>query len=250
MKTQNKEYEINMFNDIAKNSYYDVFEEDSYKLIIDLINSQKINIKGKILEAGCGTGAFGKRLLSSFKDINIIGVDISPVMVEKAKDEKINYNATLGDLEDKNLFSKEEFDHIFCPFILHHFPDISKVVENFSYWIKKDGYVIIIEPNGDNPVDKFSKFCRKILEFLLGKKFVVKNALTTPNETDHTIKTYDKFFLLNEFKNLFKTSFFLIPDTALNIVGKIKDIMFIILRKLFPKANFSGTVVMLIYKKK
>ncbi len=250
MKSQLKEYEVKMFNKIAEEEEnYDTFTEGSYELIFNFLTSKNIKLNGKILEAGCGTGTFGKRFLSKFENINFVGVDISSIMVEKANDGTENYIALEGDLENKELFSNMEFDNIVCPFILHHFPDISIVVKNFAFWIRKNGFVIIIEPNGDNPIDKLGKLIRKIFEFFLGKQYIIKKGWATPNETDHTLGKYKKIFSTNDFEMVFKESLLLIPRNEPSLLGKVKYFLCLILRKIFPKATFSGNAIIALFRK-
>ncbi len=250
MKVQLKEYEIKMFDEFARDGSYDVLSEESYKLIFSFLDLKNIKLSGKVLEAVCGTGAFGKRFLSNYTQINVIGVDISRLMVEKANDGTKNYGALEGDLENNNLFSSMEFDHIICPFILHHFPDISTVVKNFSFWIKTDGYIIIIEPNGNNPVSKLSKFIRKALEFFGGTKYIVNKRWATPNETDHTISKYKKVFTSNGFEIVYIKSFFMELKNASCFIEKVKVFLYSLLRKLFSEALFSGTSIVAIFRKK
>ena len=68
----------------------------------------------KILEIGCGTGIFSKKLLKRFPNSKIDLLDISPSMLEQAKkklgeEERINY--ILNDIESH--IKKEKYDIIF-----------------------------------------------------------------------------------------------------------------------------------------
>jgi len=252
MKSQNKNDEVNFFTEFSTDCDYDIFTEDFYSKIIEPIKSiwPKLE-KIKMLEAGCGTGAFGKRFLKYFDNLEVIGVDITPKMVERANDGTKNYSAIVGDLE-KISFSDSFFDIILCPYILHHFPDISRVIENFGKWIKNGGFVIIVEPNGSNPVNRLSKIVRRFLELILGKDYIMKNKWATPNETDHSVRNYKKIFLKNKFKPIMINGFFINikPNTdKVSIFVKMKVFLYDFFRILFPKNLFSANNVMIIFVK-
>jgi len=85
------------------------------------------------------------------------------------------------------------FDIILCPFILHRFPTLDKVFSNFAKWSKQNGYIILLDLNGSNPVNRLSKIIRHFLEFIFNKEFVISYKLATPNETDHSVTTYINF---------------------------------------------------------
>jgi len=76
------------------------------------INGSKKNYK--ILEIGCGTGIFSKKILNSFTNSRVDFLDISPGMLEKAKEklgeeERIRY--ILNDIEQHQ--PEEKYDIIF-----------------------------------------------------------------------------------------------------------------------------------------
>lgn len=193
MKTaQNKRYEIEFFTTITKEiENYETLSENDYALIFSKI-SHYIPENATILEAGFGTGNFGRKLLSVKKIKKLIGCDITPKMIEKAKmfgRAQGNCEYILGDLEDETIFPKERFDCILCPFILHHFPSLV-VSRNLVTWVKRKGAIICIEPNGDCIINKISKVIRNMILKLFGEEYLIKNKWGTPNETDHTISSY------------------------------------------------------------
>ncbi|MCZ7355904.1 MAG: class I SAM-dependent methyltransferase [Candidatus Methanoperedens sp.] len=193
MKTlQNKSYEREFFRGVLEEpteydkEYFDYLR----KVLIKYIPKIKYK-KYKVLEAGCGIGIFGKFLLNLNPNLKITGVDITPEMVKLANEPPTqNYHAITNDLEDENIFDKDQFELILCPFILHHFPLIDKVFYNLSEWIKHDGFLIIIEPNGSNPVNKLFGLMRVYLTSIFGKDYIINHRLATPNEVAHSVNTY------------------------------------------------------------
>ena len=105
------------------------------------------NLKNKnihsILDLGCGTGA----LLKEIKELNIaeqlFGIDISPNMLEIAKN-KLGNDATLilGDSE-RLPFEDSSFDAIVCNDSFHHYPQPDIVEKEVSRCLKQNGVFII-----------------------------------------------------------------------------------------------------------
>lgn len=250
MKVQNKEYEKTLFNQIAENGHYETLSDEFYDYLFAFLKRHMPEPAGKMLEAGCGTGAFGKRFVSQYPGLSILGADISEVMVRQADDGTPRYSAVNADLEDQAQWKTGEFDHIVCPFIMHHFPDITRVVENYGRWIKPGGYIILIEPNGNNFINKISKALRKTVELFKGKDYVLKKGWATPNETDHTVQTYDRIFQKNGFDLVARESFlFIDKDFRFRSLMDIKTILYKMVRRVFPGSFFSGSSMVFIYLK-
>jgi len=187
--------------------------------------------KFKVLEAGCGTGVFSEFFLEFNPNLRMIGVDIVPEMVDLANAKNIpNCHAILGDLEDSDLFNSNFFDIILCPFVLHHFPCLDKVFSNLTKWLKTDGFIIILEPNGSNPAKRLSESIRHFIQFTFphGEKFVIDHGLATPSEVSHSTNTYMKFLQKEGYEVLFfDTKYFQDEDNKKidSLAGKVISIM-------------------------
>lgn len=146
----------------------------------------------RILECGCGIGDWGRALAK--RGAQVIGVDIAEAAIEANKrinGTVPNYTCKAGDLEDKSLFDAHSLDGVTCFNVLHHFPSIDKVIENFAYWLKDGGVVYAVEPNGGNPAHKVGKMVRMFLP----ASFVAKKGLATINEMhDWSMAEYLKQF--------------------------------------------------------
>ncbi len=107
-----------------------------------------------ILDAGCGYGMVGR---DRFKDVPnkvIIGIDISEVVLNKARElnddpnahyECINLLSENFDEEMEILMDKygiEKFDVVFGAYILQHVSDPVKALRNLRSCLRKGGYVI------------------------------------------------------------------------------------------------------------
>lgn len=231
-RSQDKVCEVDFFRKITKNSSeYETTTHEYYAYLqkVFLAKVPKLFAQSlKLLEAGCGTGVFGLFLLRLNSSLVVTGVDITPEMVDSINKKCIsNYHAILGDLDDECLFSNNYFDVILCPFILHHFPTLDKVFPNLTKWLKCGGCLILLEPNGSNPVNAISKRVRYFLQFLLGKEFVIDRKLATPNETDHPIARYMKLLRENGYTILFTdTSYFPPKNVKLFSIGGLQSILY------------------------
>ena len=103
-----------------------------------------------------------------------------------AKNEGSAYRAVKVDLLNMKKF-KKKFDYILCPAVLHHFPELEPVMRSMSFILKPKGTLVLVEPNGSQPVVKLSEFIRKNIW-----PFNTMKNLATPNETMHTVKSYKK----------------------------------------------------------
>ncbi|KAI4176567.1 MAG: hypothetical protein LQ343_000858 [Gyalolechia ehrenbergii] len=86
----------------------------------------KFSLQGSILDLGCGTGLFGKRLHNaresraiSTKDSCLVGIDLSPDMAAIAKQEGYYHEVRVGSIQ-KVLPTMPMFNHIVSLTTLHH----------------------------------------------------------------------------------------------------------------------------------
>jgi ubiquinone/menaquinone biosynthesis C-methylase UbiE len=71
------------------------------------------NKKAKILDAGCGTGLVGHILYNkNYK--NIVGIDFSQEMLNRALKKNVYQSLSLGDLTQKLDFEDDTFDAVIC----------------------------------------------------------------------------------------------------------------------------------------
>lgn len=118
----------------------------------------------RMLELGCGTGPFGRRLIAEYPLLCATGVEILPFRFEELRQlvalnkVETRYEPVLGDIQTPDLFAENRFDLVLAPMVLHHFPtlDRSVVPANICRWLKPGGHLVVFDPNGANPVLQFS----------------------------------------------------------------------------------------------
>jgi ubiquinone/menaquinone biosynthesis C-methylase UbiE len=121
----------------------------------------------KILEIGCGTGEYTKRMAKNLPKANIVGLDISKNVLEIAKDKcknARNVSFTQKSIYN-NSFKKDSFDVICGFYVLHHL-EMSKIVKEVFRILKEGGVIFFYEPNILNPIVfliKKTKFLKKMV---------------------------------------------------------------------------------------
>ncbi len=128
---------------------------------------EKANLQpGKrVCEIGCGTGIFTKLLVEK-SGAEIVGIDISPDLLEIAKrnfsDPRVTY--VLGDcMSPESLGIPLEFDAVVTNSVLHHL-EIPKALSAIYQLLAPGGVFVCSEPNMMNPqiaVQKNIPFIKK-----------------------------------------------------------------------------------------
>lgn len=146
--TQNDAFLFKRDTEIYDDFYADIYDllvfnnlKDDYE-IGQIKNKIVPNAKNVILDVGCGTGHHVDKL--SKYDLNVIGVDISPSMISKAKSNYPNYNFIIGDVLDNYSFKNSQFTHIICLyFTIYYFEDKMKFFNNCMDWLMPGGTLIV-----------------------------------------------------------------------------------------------------------
>ena len=145
----------NKFTFLQGEAVYDDFYADIYDYLVFnnikndyevgiIVNSTTPTEKSIIADIGCGTGHHVAEL--SAKNINVIGIDISPAMIEKAK--KTNPEDAkkfkVGDGLDNYLFKDNELTHILCLyFTIYYMKDKTRFFYNCMNWLMPGGYLML-----------------------------------------------------------------------------------------------------------
>ena len=132
---------------------YDEFYADIYDYLVfnavkndyevgAIINNTSPNEKSIIADIGCGTGHQVSSL--SEKNLEVIGIDISPYMIEKAKQNFPYNNFRTGDALDGFLFRDVSLTHVLCLyFTIYYMKDKMRFFYNCMNWLMPGGYLIV-----------------------------------------------------------------------------------------------------------
>jgi 2-polyprenyl-3-methyl-5-hydroxy-6-metoxy-1,4-benzoquinol methylase len=153
------------------------------------------------LDYGCGTGDFSKMMSQYFE--NIIAVDISEEIINKAKLTNRNYKIKFK-MIDKKIFTFK-YNLIICITVLQHIKnddELNELINNFNLSLNGNGIVIILESfskevdennytklrNADFIKNMFSKCGFKLINF-----YNFYHPLYHPT---HLFKNYRKSFFV------------------------------------------------------
>ena len=101
----------------------------------------------RVLDIGCGTGVFARRVAEALPKCNVAGLDISEGMIQVANekvtdDERMSF--TVGDSE-KLPFEDGSFDVITCSNSVHHYPKPDVVLGEFRRVLAPGGRAMIVD---------------------------------------------------------------------------------------------------------
>lgn len=156
----------------------DVRQKGSYAYTIDRLSARIVNTRfseciansydfsGKtVLDLGCGDGTYTLEF-PALGVKEVVGVDPASEAIEaaKAKALKLGLDVTVK-FKIGNIYSLEpfllynRFDCIVLRGVLHHLPDPARAISGLANF---DGTIVVLEPNGNNPVlkllEKFSHY--------------------------------------------------------------------------------------------
>ncbi len=145
---QRDKFLIKTGTEIYDNFYADIYDylvfnnlKDDYEVGY-IINNSSPSSKSKILDVGCGTGHHVASL--GAKGLDILGIDISPAMIDKSKQNFPDYKFQVADALDGNAFQPDSYTHILCMyFTIYYFRDKSQFFHNCYKWLMPGGYLIV-----------------------------------------------------------------------------------------------------------
>jgi SAM-dependent methyltransferase len=145
---QRDQFLIKSGPDIYDDFYSDIYDylvfnnlKDDYEVGY-IINNTSPSSQSKILDIGCGTGHHVSYL--GAKGLDVLGIDISPSMIEKAKTNFPDYKFNVGDALNNHLFESNSFTHILCMyFTIYYFKDKAQFFNNCFKWLMPGGYLIV-----------------------------------------------------------------------------------------------------------
>ncbi len=120
--------------------------EDTYQSVVIAPNVLRLIAPQKgqrILDVACGQGYFAH--LCAEKGAEVVGIDQSSVLIEKAKKAaKGNELYIVGNAETLDAYKLEIFDTVFSVLALENIKNISAVMEGIGQVVKKDGTVVLV----------------------------------------------------------------------------------------------------------
>lgn len=146
--TQNEKFLFKQGTAVYDDFYSDIYDylvfnnvKNDYE-IGAIINNSNPDSTSVIVDIGCGTGHHVSKMSS--KNLNVLGIDISPSMISKAKANFPNNNFQLGDALDGTQLQYNSVTHILCLyFTIYYFEDKHKFFNNCMDWLMPGGYLFV-----------------------------------------------------------------------------------------------------------
>ena len=194
-----------------------------------------------IADIGCGTGHHVGNL--SAKNLKVIGVDISPSMIKKAKEEYPHSNFILGDAMDNSLFKMNSLTHILCLyFTIYYFKDKRHFFDNCMDWLMPGGSLIvhIVDRETFDPILPPGNPLYVVSPQKYAKERITKTQVTFNDfvysanfnlDKDSDMATFDEKFKFNDGKVRKQQQRLYMEDSA-TIVNMAQDCGFIIQGKI------------------
>lgn len=120
---------------------YDRYADMQKESARELLAAIKGNSFAKILEIGCGTGNYTALLRRKFKEAKIKALDISPKMIEVAKDKLRGENIGFLIADAERLNSKEAVDLITSNACFQWFTDLGKALARYKKILRRGGII-------------------------------------------------------------------------------------------------------------
>jgi SAM-dependent methyltransferase len=145
---QNEQFLLKSGTDMYDGFYVDVYDylvfnnlKDEYE-VGEIINKTNPTSESRVLDIGCGTGHHVGTLTTN--GFNTVGIDISPAMITKAKENYPTCKFIQGNALDADQFTSNSFTHILCLyFTIYYFKNKRQFFENCMKWLMPGGYLVI-----------------------------------------------------------------------------------------------------------
>jgi SAM-dependent methyltransferase len=130
-------------------------DAEDFKRLDFIVSSirKKCPAAARILDIGCGNGNISRALGSL--GYRVVGVDIDPESVEKAKQQNTFPNVRYEISDAQEYISTGSFDAVVCSEVLEHLTDPEALVKTISQILEPGGLFIATVPNGYGPRESF-----------------------------------------------------------------------------------------------
>ena len=102
----------------------------------------------KILDLACGTGDFTIELARRWPNAEIIGVDLTPEMLDIARvklSEARNVTYLTGDAQNLSMLEAKQFSLVVCAFGFRNFPNKAKALSECHRLLADGGRLVVLE---------------------------------------------------------------------------------------------------------
>ncbi len=146
---QNKQQEIDFFDNLADEHEYNVFTDIANQKIIDTaVRLLKVSPGAQIIDLGCGSGVFTQMLQN--RGFQCVGLDLSKKLLMRGKKQMAVIDFLQSDVEALP-FQDNSVDVVMLSCLVHHLPDPTHCAKEVFRVLKPQGRFVAFDPNRLNP---------------------------------------------------------------------------------------------------
>ncbi len=146
---QNKQQEIEFFDNLGSSQEYNVFtDEANQKIINTVVLNLSVSPPSQIIDLGCGSGVFTQLLQQ--RGFDCVGIDLSKKLLQIGKKQIKEVNFLQADVEALP-FLDNSVDAIMLSCLLHHLPTPNHCAKEVFRVLKPGGKFVAFDPNRLNP---------------------------------------------------------------------------------------------------
>jgi SAM-dependent methyltransferase len=97
---------------------------------------------GRVLDAACGTGAVARQLIE--RGHEVVGIDISPVMLDRGRKAVPDATFLLGDVTSIPLLDGD-VDHVVCSLATTHVVDLARFFAEAARVMRPRGHLLVLD---------------------------------------------------------------------------------------------------------
>ncbi len=151
---------------------------DGTDKLIELLNIKNMN-KPRILEVGCSTGYITRYIAQNF-DCEIMGVDLSELLIDIAREEVLKSNLTNVSFEIANVeqlpFPDNSFDIVYGEAITALVSNPLKVLNEYKRVLRPNGKIATLDVFMKNTLkDEIEHEINEIMSIVIGTDVKIKN---------------------------------------------------------------------------
>ncbi len=136
---------------VNRNGYWSY----DYRITSEILRRRNVR---KLVDIGCGNGAFLAVFHSVSPETQLAGLDLSSEMVRRSKERNPEAEIIEGDAEQMP-FGEGTFDAVSCHMSIHHHPHPEKSLSEMHRILEDRGTVLINELTGPKWLRKLMNWC-------------------------------------------------------------------------------------------
>ena len=183
---------------------------------IDLVSHINLSNPRKIIDIGCGPGNSTQVLVNKWPNAQVLGIDNSPAMIEKAKSDYPNQQWKIMDAN--NLDLNEKYDLVFSNATIQWLPNHDELIKILASLTKDKGALAIQLPFYLNmPISK------EVAKVAAKEKWLAKTNGCFDNFYVYQVGYYyDVLYPLFDRVELWETSYFHVMDSHMALMEMIR----------------------------